>query len=136
MARVVAWAFAAILAWIVVLARRADPGSYRRLWLCSIALVGWVVLAFAFAGLLAYEHSDVSATGSLGCDIAHEDSSFAQSHWSWLPPGEVCEYASGDHGPSKGRVAYAVALLALPISVGVVWTRKRQSALANGPEYL
>jgi hypothetical protein len=116
---------------VVALAWRSDRASYRRLWLCAIAAVIWALLCFAFVGLLAFEHSDVSSYGaSLECPIANEDSNNAPSHWSWVPPGEVCEYPTGDRGPGRGRIAFAVALRALPIATIVLWPRKqRVSAL-------
>ena len=82
---------------------------------CAVhAAVLWTLALLAFSGLLAVERSSVG-TESFLCPVPGQDSSYVSSHWSWIPPGEVCEYASGDVGPTYWRIPAAMLLVAIPL---------------------
>jgi hypothetical protein len=102
----------------------------RRL-LLGIAIVLWGIGCLAFVSVLAIERSDVSRYGSISCPISGADSAYAPSHWSNVPPGEVCEYPSGNAGPGYGRVAIAAGLIALPLAALVGWPRRRTPDRVN-----
>jgi hypothetical protein len=42
-----------------------------------------------------------------------------------VPPGQVCEYPSGDVGPTYWRIPAALALGAIPVVTIAVWPRRR-----------
>jgi hypothetical protein len=123
---VVAWSIVIGTVLVVALAAFTERASYRRLLLCVTATIMWALISFAFVGLLAFEHSNVDSRGSLDCPRDHDDSSYAPSRWSWMPPGEVCEYADGESGPSHGRIGFAiVSTVVLPATL-FLWPRKQR----------
>jgi hypothetical protein len=105
--------------------------AFVRRMLLGMAILLWAIGCFAFIAVLAVEHSDVSRFGSISCPVSSADSTYAPSHWSSVPPGEVCEYAAGDVGPGYWRVVTAVGLIVLPLSAIVAWPRRRSPARAE-----
>jgi hypothetical protein len=103
----------AVLAWFI-------PVKLVRGFLAFLAMTLWFACFFAFAGLLTFESID-SAT----CPI--EDSVYASSHWSWVPPGAVCEYPAGDAGPTYWRIPALLMLAAIPPLAVVAWPRRHQA---------
>ncbi|HTL85382.1 MAG TPA: hypothetical protein VL856_09375 [Acidimicrobiia bacterium] len=90
------------------------------------AVTLWASASLAFVGLLAIEHSDISVQASLSCPVKNNDSEFVPSHWSYLPPGVVCEYPLGEVGPTYWRIPAAVVLIAVPISFVVFRPLRRR----------
>ncbi len=109
---------------------------YLRRILFGIAIVSWVVALFAFLGLLALESADTSSTGSIACPVATASSELAPGRWSNFPPGEVCEYASGDVGPTYWRVPAALLLVVVPIGVVAMGLRRRDDAEVPPAEFV
>ena len=114
-----------LVAWVLVVVLRAtrvrDARHRRRLLVAGLGLQ--LVAVLAFIALLDYEHSDIPA--GLNCEVlpGPDDSNYPPSHWSWLPPGEVCEYPTGDAEPTWWRVIAAGALLAPPVVIAAAWRR-------------
>jgi hypothetical protein len=108
---------------LVVLATWVAPK--RRavgLTIAGSAMLLWAVALVPFVGLLAFERYDMGEH-ALVCE--RSDSSYYPSHWSWLPPGAVCEYPSGDVGPTYWRIPVALSLLATPaLAFVVMWPRR------------
>ena len=104
----------AAVAALFALAWRVRTQPLRRMLIAS-AVAGWIVALFGFVLLLAVESSEVGTTSSVLCvEPGASDSTFFPSRWSWLPPGRVCEFPSGDVGPTYLRIPAAVALVAIP----------------------
>ena len=100
-----------------------------RILLAVTAAVLWVIALLAFLGVLALESID-TGPASMGCPLpGGDDSAVAASHWSWVPPGEVCEYPSGEVGPSYWRIPAAIALLAIPAGTTSAWPRRRNTRI-------
>ncbi len=99
-------------------AAEVEPHSQPRIVFGILAGTVWVLAVFAFISLLAFENSQVGPH-DLSCPVQGQDSVYADSHWSWFPPGAVCEFDHGDEGPSWWRVAVIAALLAVPAAVVV-----------------
>ena len=118
------WAFVACTVLVVALAfREADP-KFRRQWR-AIAFVMWVLATVPFVGLLAFEREETGLESSLTCPLPNEDSTGAPSHWSWVPPGIVCEYPHGDEGPGYWRLPVVLALIGIPVALSRVNKRSR-----------
>jgi hypothetical protein len=117
------------VAWTVVVAVRglAIGDARQRRNLLVVALGLWLVAIVAFVGLLHLERGPYA-----GADVCHalpggDDSAFPRTHFEWLPaPGAVCEYPSGDVGPTLWRGAVAVVLAGLPLTVAALTLRRRR----------
>src|SRR5262245_33365052 len=70
-----------------------------------LAYVLWIPAALAFMTLLSFEAGSVQDGGSTfsACYGTESSESAPPSHWSWIPPGQVCDYRSGDVGPTYWR---------------------------------
>ncbi len=109
--------------YLLMLASLAARGKERvALGVAAVALI--VVAAVAFIGLLALERDDGSLITS--CAIPTSDSDYAPSHWTWVPPGKVCDYTTGDVGPTYWRLPAAIAIVAFPGVWVLLWPRRRR----------
>jgi hypothetical protein len=106
----------ALLAW-----RITHPWT-RGLFVAT-AFVVWIGSLLLFAGLLTLERTDIG-TSSLTCPASGTDSTYYPSHWSWIPPGEVCERPTGDVGPTALRIPFAGALFVIPVVAVLAWPRR------------
>ena len=107
----------AFLAWWI-------PTKSVRVFLAATAAILWFVSCFAFVGLLAYEAIESSGS-SMHCPVGNDNSEFVPAHWSWAPPGVVCEYPSGDVGPTYWRIPAALVLAVIPPLAVAAWPRRR-----------
>jgi hypothetical protein len=108
-----------------------SPSRRTRTTAGVLAILFWCTATVAFLGLLAVEAGD-SGSGMFGCAAPSGQSAEPPpSRWSWLPPGEVCEYASGDVDPTYWRIPAAVALLACPLIAAAFWPRRPAESTAR-----
>jgi hypothetical protein len=115
---------------LVVLASRV-ANRWMRLIFAVAAGAIWLLSLFAFVGLLALEDFDVGPAAFL-CPVPGQDSNYAPSHFSWIPPGEVCDFPSGDLGPTYWRIPAALALVAIPAAPFWVLPRKQRPSPTPG----
>ncbi len=94
------------------------------------AAVVWVAAVFGFFAVLAFEAFDVGQY-PIECPVPGHDSDVVPSHWSWLPPGEVCEYPSGEVGPTYWRIPAAAFLIGFPFVAAAVWPRRRAASTSH-----
>lgn len=104
-----------VLAWYI-------PTKAVRALLATLAITLWFACSFAFVGLLTFEYIATTA-----CPI--DDSVSAPGHWSWVPPGIVCEYPAGDAGPSYWRIPALVMLAAIPPIGVAAWPRRHKASV-------
>ena len=98
---------------------------------CGVAAaVVWIAATFGFLGVVAFEAFD---TGQypINCPVTGHDSDSVPSHWSWLPPGEVCEYPSGATGPTYWRIPAVLLLVGFPFCGAELWPRRRVAAASR-----
>jgi hypothetical protein len=122
--KVIGLALIGVVCALLVLAWWIPAKPVRRL-LAATAIAAWVVALLGFLGVLALESAQLGpASGD--CPIpGPDDSAVAASHWSWVPPGAVCEYAGGEVGPTYWRVPAAIGLVAIPVATTAAWPRRR-----------
>jgi hypothetical protein len=95
-------------------------------------LAVWMLGALLFGTVLALEAGNTHDLVSQGCPRPNDSSEMlAPSHWSWLPPGEVCEFPNGDARPSSARLVVTCSLAAIPILVVMLWPKSRRAVLIN-----
>ena len=121
-----------LIAWIALLTGAAGFASGQwRSTLLATATVLWVVAVLAFAALLGWESRDVGRFDFV-CEGPGHESSYVESEWSWMPPGRVCKFDSGDEGPTWWRVPALAALIALPVASALIRRKgSRQDELSR-----
>ncbi len=103
-----------------------DEKTRGRKVMLGVAVSLWVLASLAIVISLAFEISNIGPS-SPACPVAGSDSEYAPSHWSVFPPGEVCEYATGDEGPGYGRVVAVIGLLGFAVAAAFARSRRRGS---------
>jgi hypothetical protein len=124
-----------LIATVVGLAYLAwrTPSPRARGTFAAAAILLWFVACIAFATLLGFEMVATGGTPATCTGHHVDDSDGAPSRWSWLPPGQVCEYPSGDSGPTYWRIPALAVLLVLPPFAAAKWpTRPMGSPHATG----
>jgi hypothetical protein len=115
-----------LLVLLTVLAGRIHSRPARLLLVASAAAV-WFTSVIGFVAVLGLEHSDVGPA-SLDCPVPGGDGSTgAPSRWTWIPPGEICEYASGEVRATYMRIPFALGLVVIPVVAVVAWPRRRRA---------
>ena len=95
-------------------------------WLAVLVLgavvVCVVLVSFAFFGMLAWEHSNVSSSSDTSCPVPGEDSSsnYTPSEWRWMPPGRVCVYEGTTFDGPRWTRALGVVVLPLTLVASIV----------------
>lgn len=120
MGAVVAGLLLISVAYVAMFASLAVRGVPRLL-LGFTAFALGSIAALAFIALLAFDRSDPFA-----CPIPGRDSELAESHWTWFPPGNVCDYETGDVGPTYWRVPAGLAIVAMPGVWVTAWALRRR----------
>jgi hypothetical protein len=110
--------------YLLMLGSLAARGEIR-IMLGVAAILLNVAAAVGFIGLLALEHD--SPFESTACPIPRADSDYAPSHFSWIPPGRVCDYPTGDVGPTYWRIPAAIAIVGLPGAWVALWPLRRRA---------
>jgi hypothetical protein len=100
------------------------PITPVRAFLAGFAALLWLLAAFAFFAIVAYERSATGPSDTWNCPISGS-SDYAPSHWSWAPLGPVCEYPHGDVGPTAWSIPEALVLVAIPAGAVMAWPRRR-----------
>lgn len=102
----------------------------------GVSLFLWVFATLAFAALLLWEAEGINGASDLNsCPVPGQDSTYAPSKWSWLPPGAVCEFKHGDVGPTWWRVPALFALIGAPVGAAVVAKRRDAPIADEGPAF-
>jgi hypothetical protein len=96
--------------YLVMLASLAARGE-ERVALGVAAMVLNLVLLIAFIWMLALERNPVFEDT---CPLGGTSDVPSANHWSWVPPGAVCDYHGGDVGPTYWRIPAGIAIVALP----------------------
>lgn len=87
-------------------------------------IAAWIGYAFFVGCMTVTVGSEASNLGEDAC-FNGGDSTFYDAHWTWTPPGRVCEYPTGDAGPDVGRFVWLGAVAVFPV---VMWkTSARRS---------
>lgn len=77
----------------------------------------WLLATFGWLALLGVEAA--TSDSLTACPLSQEASIYGEAHWSWLPPGRVCQWqvqvggtnVTVEKGPPTARIGIGIVLV-------------------------